>query len=186
MSLYTTLGINNTASKQDIKDAYKNLILIYHPDKPTGSTVKFKEIHKAYSILYDDDARKIYNSNLSNVKDPYDNIINWIVNNSLFKHIAENIKNTNIENTNNEIKRNEKLNIIENLECTLEDRYLNKIKRIEIIRDTLPSKLFDILLYDNTVILCNEGETDGTDLGDLFINVKVKHNKLYMVDNYFF
>ena len=179
MSLYTTLGVNCTASKKDIKDAYKNLILLYHPDKPTGSTTKFKEIHKAYSILYDDDARKVYNSNIINVKDPYDDIIDWIVNNSIFKHIAENIKNDNVV-----IKHNEKLNIIENLKCTLEDRYFNKIKRIEIIRDTLPSKLFDIKLSDNTVILCNEGETDGCDFGDLFINVNVEHNKLYTVDNY--
>jgi len=179
MSLYTTLGVNHTASKKDIKDAYKNLILIHHPDKPTGSSVKFKEIHKAYSILYDDAARNVYNSNLCNVKNPYDNIIDWIINNSLFKHIAENIKNDKVE-----IKRNEKLNIIENLKCTLEDRYLNKIKKIEIIRDTLPSKLFDITLSDNTVILYNEGETDGHIFGDLFININVERNKLYTVDNY--
>jgi len=184
MSLYTILGINHTASKKDIKDAYKNLILIHHPDKPTGSSVKFKEIHKAYSILYDDAARNVYNSNSLNVKDPCDNIIDWIINNSLFKHIAENLKNENLKNENIDTKHNEKLNIIENLMCTLEDRYLNKIKKIEIVRDTLPPKLFDVILSDNTVILYNEGETDGSDFGDLFINVKVKNNKLYTIDNY--
>jgi molecular chaperone DnaJ len=59
---YETLGLNKTASKDDIKAAYRKLAKKYHPDlnHEPGAEEKFKEVQEAYDILYDDEKRKMY------------------------------------------------------------------------------------------------------------------------------
>lgn len=58
---YEVLGVNKSASKDEIKSAYRKLAKKYHPDnKETGSEAKFKEVQEAYDILYDDQKRSAY------------------------------------------------------------------------------------------------------------------------------
>lgn len=45
---YTTLGIKNGATKQEIKKAYRVLAAKHHPDAPGGNSEKFQEIQSAY------------------------------------------------------------------------------------------------------------------------------------------
>jgi DnaJ family protein A protein 2 len=61
-NLYEILGIENDVSTEQIKKAYKNLAMKYHPDKnpDAEATEKFKEIQKAYDILSDEDKRARY------------------------------------------------------------------------------------------------------------------------------
>jgi molecular chaperone DnaJ len=61
---YDVLGIPKSASKDDIKNAYRKLALQYHPDrnKAAGSEEKFKEISEAYAVLSDDEKRKRYDT----------------------------------------------------------------------------------------------------------------------------
>lgn len=63
---YIILELNekDDPSKEDIKKAYRKLILKYHPDKNThiDTTDKFKEIQTAYEILYNEDKKKKYDS----------------------------------------------------------------------------------------------------------------------------
>jgi DnaJ family protein A protein 2 len=61
--LYETLGVQKTASSEEIKKAYRKLSLEYHPDRNNGSdesTEKFKKISTAYEILGDPDQRNKY------------------------------------------------------------------------------------------------------------------------------
>ena len=59
--LYEVLGITKSASKDQIKSAYRKLAKQYHPDnKETGDEAKFKEVQEAYDILYDDQKRQTY------------------------------------------------------------------------------------------------------------------------------
>jgi molecular chaperone DnaJ len=57
---YSVLGVEKTASDEDIKKAYRKLAHRYHPDKPGGDSDKFKEISEAYQILSDRSKRTQY------------------------------------------------------------------------------------------------------------------------------
>ena len=59
--LYETLGVNKSASKDEIKSAYRKLAKKYHPDNhETGNAERFKEVQEAYDNLYDDQKRSAY------------------------------------------------------------------------------------------------------------------------------
>jgi molecular chaperone DnaJ len=60
---YTTLGIEKSASKDEIKKAFHRLARKYHPDnKSTGDEQRFKEINEAYQTLSDDRKRSEYDT----------------------------------------------------------------------------------------------------------------------------
>ena len=60
MDYYKVLGVEKTASAEEIKRAYRKLSLKHHPDKPTGNADKFKDINAAYSVLSDENERRAY------------------------------------------------------------------------------------------------------------------------------
>jgi molecular chaperone DnaJ len=61
---YEVLGVQRSASKDEIKDAYRKLAMQFHPDrnKDVGAEEKFKEISEAYAVLSDDQKRQQYDT----------------------------------------------------------------------------------------------------------------------------
>ncbi|MCU0511049.1 MAG: molecular chaperone DnaJ [Anaerolineae bacterium] len=59
---YEILGIAKTASKDEIKSAFRKLARQYHPDvnKEADAAAKFKEINEAYEVLADENKRARY------------------------------------------------------------------------------------------------------------------------------
>ncbi|ULQ58851.1 molecular chaperone DnaJ [Brucepastera parasyntrophica] len=60
---YEVLGVQKSATKDDLKKAYRKLAVQYHPDKNAGNKEaeeKFKEASEAYEVLSDDQKRQIY------------------------------------------------------------------------------------------------------------------------------
>ena len=68
-NFYNILGINEDATKDDIKKAYRTLQMKYHPDKNSGSQESInmtQKINEAYETLYDDDKKKQYDITRNN------------------------------------------------------------------------------------------------------------------------
>jgi curved DNA-binding protein len=60
---YKILGVERSASKDEIKRAYRKLAMKTHPDKNPGDTKaedRFKEINEAYQVLSDPEKRSRY------------------------------------------------------------------------------------------------------------------------------
>ena len=60
---YEVLGVSRTATKDEIKKAYRKLALQFHPDKnPDNKAAEehFKEVNEAYEVLSNDDKRRRY------------------------------------------------------------------------------------------------------------------------------
>lgn len=60
---YDVLGVARDSSDADLKKAFRNMAMQYHPDRNQGDTTaeqKFKEINEAYDVLKDDQKRAAY------------------------------------------------------------------------------------------------------------------------------
>ncbi|MFO0698565.1 MAG: molecular chaperone DnaJ [Nitrospira sp.] len=61
---YEVLGVDRTATRDQIKHAYRQLALKYHPDKSQdpNAAAKFRELAEAYAVLSDETKRKEYDT----------------------------------------------------------------------------------------------------------------------------
>lgn len=62
-SLYRELGLDPSASVDDVRRAHKKLVIKYHPDKTNGDAaaeLRFRRITRAYKVLTDPNKRQIY------------------------------------------------------------------------------------------------------------------------------
>jgi molecular chaperone DnaJ len=80
-SYYDVLGVSEQATQEEIKKAYRKLVIEHHPDKG-GDEERFKEIANAYGTLSDQNKRKQYDQQKNNpfagfgggVKTPMDDL----------------------------------------------------------------------------------------------------------------
>lgn len=61
---YEVLGVDRSATRDQLKQAYRRLALKYHPDrnKDPDAAAKFREIAEAYAVLSDDAKRREYDA----------------------------------------------------------------------------------------------------------------------------
>jgi len=84
MNPYNVLGVQDNATSDEIKNAYRKLASKHHPDRG-GDTKKFQEIQQAYDILTDESKRAEYyksqnqgnfNSSQHFGRNPFEDLIN--------------------------------------------------------------------------------------------------------------
>lgn len=57
---YNILGVNKTATQEEVKKAFREKAHKCHPDKAGGDEAKFKELNEAYQVLGDQKKRSQY------------------------------------------------------------------------------------------------------------------------------
>jgi curved DNA-binding protein len=105
MSHYQTLGISESASQEEIKQAYRKLAKEYHPDKnPDANTkAKFQQIQEAYSVLGDPNKKINYDRGRNNQS--FQDILNNLKTNfagdfdSIFGNNFKNVKGPDVKVT---------------------------------------------------------------------------------------
>lgn len=55
---YKILGVEKSATHDEVKKAFRKLAHKYHPDKESGNEEKFKEINEAYQVVGNEEKRK--------------------------------------------------------------------------------------------------------------------------------
>ncbi|XP_057809855.1 uncharacterized protein LOC131024363 [Salvia miltiorrhiza] len=104
---YSVLGVASDASDQEIRRAYRELAMQWHPDKWTRTPSllgeakqKFQQIQEAYSVLSDRSKRMLYDAGLYSCEDDEDEVegfadfLGEMV--SLMKDVREEEKNYSI------------------------------------------------------------------------------------------
>lgn len=65
---YEVLGVHKTDSEDEIRKAYRKLVVKFHPDrnpdKREEAEAKLKELSEAYSVLCDPQKRAAYNETI--------------------------------------------------------------------------------------------------------------------------
>lgn len=186
-NFYSILEIDENATHEEIKKAYKKLACLYHPDKNKDpmSSEKFIKIKTAYDILSNPETRYKYNT-INNKSDFFNLIIvtleqysehapiylkkilssiygnnQYIIdfNTYRFDKVFEKLF-TNPISSITKIDYDEKLNIIEHIECNLIDRYLDEYLYVKIKRQTKNDIYKYISLKYNINIFEGDGEFD--------------------------
>jgi molecular chaperone DnaJ len=64
---YQILCLDKSASKEEIKEAFKKAAILYHPDKNQGSKTaeeKFKLVNEAYQVLSDQHKKYVFDQKI--------------------------------------------------------------------------------------------------------------------------
>ena len=72
-TLYDILGVEQSATEEEIVKAYRKLAFETHPDRNGGDNTGFNEVNEAYTILRDRKLRQNYDTTGSTTKKTVDN-----------------------------------------------------------------------------------------------------------------
>ncbi|MCL9685526.1 J domain-containing protein [Legionella maioricensis] len=64
---YEQLGLTQDATEEEIKKAYRRLVLVTHPDRVPGKEEEFRRIQEAYDTLSDPEQRRNYDAGLNSL-----------------------------------------------------------------------------------------------------------------------
>ena len=181
MSLYDILNIKRDATQSDIKKAYHNLALQYHPDKNKDADAmdRFKSIKSAYEVLSNEERRKMYDLTGDNSDQQMPDISFAFFGGdmddfymefdiaSMAKNVFDVLKNQS------QLKKEVEAEIEDtyiNINAKLEDIYIGKVPEVAIKlmrKNKEYTKSFKIPLDKNRIEFAKEGN-DG---GNLVINI---------------
>jgi DnaJ-class molecular chaperone len=187
---YKLLEVNEDASQDDIKKAYRKLSMKWHPDKNLNNSEaeeKFKNLNEVYSILSNPSKRKEYDASING------NNIQNIFSMFMSKENEGNIPgmgNQNFFSVNNIFNKLSKPSpIIVNLTISFDEAYNGTTKNFHINRYNIINNVKESeeeIIYVNIpqgiddkeiIVLPGKGNTiNNTIKGDIKIFVKIDNN----------
>lgn len=195
MNDYKNLGLNEGASKDEIKKAYKKLALKFHPDKnpDLNSCKEFITITESYKRLLNDDINQDIDITF------YLNIYIDMIKN-LYNYITDenNIFNKKIFNKKTKHNKNKIKDIVITLDIPLNEIFSSTYKKlvIKVLRKeeidgklTLIKKKEDFYIslinYKREYIFIKKGDEDLlSNKGDICILINILKGGDYELDNY--
>jgi len=193
MSLYDILNLSQDATQSDIKKAYHNLALQYHPDKnKDGDAIdKFKSIKNAYEVLSNEERRRMYDltgggggedNTMPNIfsffngeEDLYMDFEFDIA--GMAKNVFDVLKNRSQQTSQSQSQSPMEDTYI-NINAKLEDIYVGKVAEVPIKltrKNREYTKSFKIPLHESKIEFMKEGN-DG---GNLIINIFSKPHAIF-------
>lgn len=201
---YKILGLSNDkATDEDIKNSYRKLAKLYHPDINPGDAVaaeKFKDINEAYQILGNEESKKKYDRvhfayklkdgfNFSNIKDAFNGENGF---NEFFEmFVGKNEKNvvTNLDKKQNKNIPIPGEDIESEIEATLEEVFNGEEKKIAFKTTdgkmkTITVKIPQGIRNGGKIRIADQGKPgkNGGAQGDLYIKVNILKHEKYKLD----
>lgn len=193
---YEILGLDRTATKTEIRKAYRKLAKKYHPDSHPDNPAfdeKFKEISEAYEVLSDDDKKAKYDQygqdfeqyassdfdprqygyasmNFGDMNDQYSDFFNMFFSDDLFGQFSQSRKRGQAT----------KQNVEATLDVTLEEVYHGGSKSFRLDHDSKMTtvKIPKGIQSGKKLRLKGKGYgSSGSSLGDLILTIIVKDDK---------
>lgn len=181
-SYYEILGLSKSASISDVKKAYRDLVLKYHPDKQGGDADTFRKVHEAYDAIRQGKGNSQTNSESDSE-----------VNEGLLKSMLDVLLQFA-----RDLMDKKKRNIYVTMPVTIEEIYNKKVKKITIkVKRRMPdngialvSEDFIINLDDYEEAYVFDGRGDDCILkkipsGDVIIKLEIEKHAFLRIDNLF-
>lgn len=176
-NLYEILGVDKSATEDEIKKAFKRSAQKNHPDKKDGCKEKFQALKSAYEVLSNPSSRKHYDetgSILKNSQATPDDLAK-----DALKSMFSNLLNTYINSDTREITAMIKTNLNETIESIDNDLFranndLNKLnKKINNVSISSGTNLYRIAveskIEQTKKIICDL--TEGKDIAERVISL---------------
>jgi curved DNA-binding protein len=175
---YKILGLDRSASDDEIKKAYRKLALEFHPDRNGGNDEQFKEIAEAYEILNDPRKKAQFNSSF--------NFGNGMFDEQLFEDFLKNHSFAGSFNSRYGWADNGKgQDIKTQIHITLEEAYFGTNREIRLGLKAVVVKIQSGTTNAQRLRLKGLGQKGMTDElnGDLILTVIILDHPDYMIDN---
>ncbi len=177
---YNILGLDKSATHEDIKKAYRKLAMEHHPDRTGGDDTKFKEIAEAYDILSNPKKTEQWKnqSRFTNESFQFDD--------QLFEDFLKNHGFADMFNNKYGYAQNGKgSNVNAQIQITLEESYFGTRRELRIGLKTVAVTIHPGILSGQRLKLKGLGQKGiSEDLnGDLILTVIVMDHPDYMINN---
>jgi len=177
---YSILGLDRSATDEEVKKAYRKLALEHHPDRTGGDDTRFKEIAEAYDILSDPKKKAQWQSQgrFNGGSFQFDE--------QVFEDFLKNHGFADMFNNRYGYAQNGKgTNVNAQVQITLDEAYFGTRRELRLGMRTVAVTIQPGILSGQRLKLKGLGQKGMTeDLnGDLILTVIVMDHPDYMLDN---
>ena len=162
IDLYEILGVDNDATADEIKEAYRNKAKEHHPDREGGSNERMTEVTIAWGVLKSESGRDRYDKTGKMEDMPFDVKFGELVQFAFLK-IVEEVDDVANVNLLKQFNRYIKMSVADNLKNKkiFEDKLvkLGRVKeRLSAKGDNKIARVLDMNLHDIKMMLGNIDE----------------------------